>query len=691
MSAFKSLSELAPCSTLPQEDLVRVLKEQPCTFNDLKKMGATELQVTDLRQHYRLMYQYDNLRKDFIYYIVEKGENPYSVIPCAPGQKKLRVAALGDLHIGSNEVNCQELIMLLTYLQKRDYKVITISGDLTDGLGVYRGQTQNLDLATAEKQAELFVSIFSQFNFDVYACWGNHDEAASGNGAVRVLSLIEEKMANRKKGKNKGSFTVLKSFTGYLVWGKNVIGISHMDGSRGNGQSDTYPFQKVMDNMFKSSMGHGEDANYVNIHGHWLPLVKLVLGHYHGPSRFRYGNVVCEAPLTLQHTTDFINRRGIYSKTGCRVFSLNIDDNGNVVSDKGAIIFGNDVEDIFNIERRFKGRTSRHQGMVVKPEPEPTLQGVVDNDKVNTALKKLFQRGYVPMDELGLTDEEITGINQQFHYNIYVENGVVVLKTDDDYNTVIRHSLLPESGIVHYLELSRLWIGSKFFHEPSLRSMLDKAREQGVQHIHLGGDIVWGIPKKNEAQYTTLFSSEQQIEAVVNILKDYPEFHYYSINGMREQSFIRAKSESQRINPLLEVSQRLQSMGIQFISVNSSKCDFVVFGTVFRMINLQKTAKTPYTRDVEIINAQRALMTSMGNHTDIDGTQYPIGAIFYGSVASTLESHYGGMYTTSTSGSLWDAQGEYPLVQAKPEGRIVSAFISDGRLVKFTSNILSPM
>lgn len=671
--------------TVSNEDLVQALKERMYTLSELEQLGISELQVLELKWiGHKLMYQYEVGRKDFVYYIVDKGENPFTFIPLKQKKATLKLAEMSDIHIGSNEVDNQEIILLLTYLWESGYRVLSISGDLTDNVGVYSGQLQNLDLATADRQAETAVAILSLFDFHYVICSGNHDKSASKQGACDVLSLVQEKMVNKGK-----KFTYLPSYAGYLVFGDAAIEIIHMDGGRGNTMSETYASQRLMDAMFKSSMRVGDsNVNYVRVFNEMVPVVKIITGHYHALAKFVYGNVICESPLTTQHTTDFINRRGIRSKTGARVSTITVND-GKCVSDKGSIIFGADVEDIYATEIQYRNKNFGTKRKAKSQNATQVSFQDVDSDKVNKALKKLFKKGYMPFEEFGLTAEEIEYVNMQFNYNIYVENGIVVLKTDDS-NSCIVHSPLPGNGIVEYMELSNLLVGSTFFNEQALRYMLDQAREQKVKHIHIGGNTIWGIPKKAEVPHTIIFDGRQQLMELAEILADYPEFHYYSVNGVREKSFIEATSEAQRFNPMMELSDILTNQGIQFTAINNNKVDFIVHGTVFRMINLLKNTKTPYTRDMEIINAQRNLMSKLGNQICINGTNYNIGAIFYSSIPNTQETHSGGIYVTSVGGPSYDPENISDIVQSNCECGIVRAYVLEGAIVKFERELIIP-
>lgn len=403
------------------DKLVQMLKVRQYSLKELISMGVTEFQIMQLRKlNYRVTYQYDPTCKDFVYYILEKGEDPFIFLP-SNGEVKLKIAKMADIHLGSNEVDEREIISLLSYLWEEGYRTISISGDLTDGYGVYRGQIENLSYTTLEMQADIVVSILSLFDFLYIVNKGNHDASSTRNAGIDILSMIEQKMVNR--GKN---FVYLKSYSGYIVYNNVAIKIIHMDGGKSS-QSDTYANQKLMDSIFKTSpkVGHS-NVNYVKIFDKMIPVVNVVTGHYHTLAKFTYGNVIVESPLTMQHTTDFVNRRGLRSKTGARVSEMIIE-SGKCISEKGAIIFGRDVHEIYSVENSGVLKELKNPRISKNAHKHTSNKNdSIDTQKINDAIKKLAQKGFCDKDELGLTDDEIEYINEKCNYNIYVNNDNVV-------------------------------------------------------------------------------------------------------------------------------------------------------------------------------------------------------------------------------------------------------------------------
>ena len=679
-----------PISTMKvkNDKLVELLKARQYTRTELTKMGVTDYQINKLACNYKLMYQYEPSKNDFVYYILGKGFDPFFFLP-DNGEEKLKIAKMADLHIGSTETDEKELITLFSYLWKEGYRIISMSGDLIDGCGVYRGQTENLTYATIDRQVDIAVSILSMFDFLYITNKGNHDASSTKNGGADAIALVQEKMVN--KGKR---FVYLKSYCVYIVYKNTAIQLLHMDGGNSM-QSDTYGNQKVVNAMNKTSSTRGNvNVNCIDVFGDKIPVINLITGHYHTLGKFMYGSMIVESPLTAQHTTDLINRRGIRSKTGARVSEMEIKE-GKCVSEKGSIILGRDVNEIYSVGHSpglsTHTKAPKSYGKANRRTTTTTVSTEIDHEKINKVIRNLIKFGFVGKTEL--TDDEITYIRQTYFHNIYrnKRDGTIVYQQDNDEHTII-YAPAEQKGIVRYLEISNMFVGSKFFSEKAFRMILDRTKAAGVKFVHIGGNAIWGIPSKANASNTELFDGRDQVEKLVEILSDYPKFHYYTIDGVCENAFIRSGREEIRFNPMKYAEQLMTEKGIKFTAINDSKCDFLIYGIIFRMdCSSEERLKNWYTRDYGMVKSLRELMAKAGRIVKVNGKEYGIGAIFYGHVPTTIETFSGGMYVTSTAGPTIDIDNKSPLIKSNPEGAIVSVLVNHGEILKFEREIIAPI
>jgi len=679
---------ITPISTMKvkNEKLVELLKTRQYTRTELAEMGVTEYQINKLANNYKLEYQYEPSKNDFVYYILEKGYDPFFFLP-DNGEEKLKIAKMADLHIGSTETDEKELISLFSYLWEEGYRIISMSGDLIDGWGVYRGQTENLTYATIDRQVDVAVSILSMFDFLYITNKGNHDASSTKNGGADAIALVQERMVNKGK-----KFVYLKSYCGYIIYKNTAIQLLHMDGGYSM-QSDTYGNQKVVNAMNKTSSTRGDvNVNCIDVFGDKISVINLITGHYHTLGKFMYGSMVVESPLTTQHTTDLINRRGIRSKTGARVSEMEIKD-GKCVSEKGAIIFGRDVHEMYSVEHtpNLSIHTQAPKSTDRANNKKTKVKTEIDNEKINKVLRNLIKIGFVGKDEL--KDDEIEYIRQTYFYNIYrnPKDGTIVYQQDNDEHTII-YAPAEQKGIVRYLEISNLFVGSKFFSTKAFREILDRTKAAGVKFVHIGGNAIWGIPSKANAANTELFDGRDQVRKLVDILSDYPEFHYYTIDGVCENTFIRSSKAYLRFNPMKYAEMLMKEKGIKFTAINDSKCDFLIYGIIFRMdCSSEERLKNWYTRDYGMVKSLRELMVKAGRIVKVKGKEYGIGAIFYGHVPTTIETFSGGMYVTSTAGPTIDLDNKSPLIKSNPEGAIVNALVNHGEILKFEREIIAPI
>ena len=110
------------------------------------------------------------------------------ILPDIPERKSNRsktetyVVFLSDLHIGSKYFMEYELNEFILWLSSDNFiatkiSFIIIAGDLVDGIGIYPGQNEELDLDTVDKQLTKAADILSKIpkHIKIFIIPGNHD------------------------------------------------------------------------------------------------------------------------------------------------------------------------------------------------------------------------------------------------------------------------------------------------------------------------------------------------------------------------------------------------------------------------------------------------------------------------------------------------------------------------------------
>ncbi|MFP4038749.1 MAG: metallophosphoesterase [Candidatus Nanohaloarchaea archaeon] len=95
-------------------------------------------------------------------------------------EQQVKAAYISDLHIGSQDTLHKRLDRFADWLSTEDAKdvgYLVISGDLVEGVGVYPGQDEELEIADIYKQYQAFEQWFEKIPEDiqVIAGPGNHD------------------------------------------------------------------------------------------------------------------------------------------------------------------------------------------------------------------------------------------------------------------------------------------------------------------------------------------------------------------------------------------------------------------------------------------------------------------------------------------------------------------------------------
>ncbi len=265
--------------------------------------------------------------------------------PDVPLSKELKKSPLdnyaiffGDFHVGSKEFLKKEFYRVLSWLngklgtleQRRiakKVKYIFIVGDIIEGVGIYPGQEDNLDIMSCEEQYEMVAEYLKKIpsHIKIIICPGNHDV---GRIAEPQLPIHKEyaktlgDMSNVILVSNPAyvAIDVTKDFSGIdvlMYHGYSLIYYSDMVPSiRANGG------QKVVDDIMVYLL---KRRHLAPSHGSTLyvpdtqedPLVidpipdLFVTGHIHRAQVKNYRNVTCINSSGWTEITEDQEKRGL--------------------------------------------------------------------------------------------------------------------------------------------------------------------------------------------------------------------------------------------------------------------------------------------------------------------------------------------------------------------------------------------
>ncbi len=273
----------------------------------LKQLGISMEDIIYLKDiGYNIKDQYDPRVKDYVYYIVPRGDMAYikiSDLPAKGQEVKLKLLEISDLHAGCKNFDKKGLDKTLLEAKKRGVEFVHISGDLLDGFGVYRGQENNLKNNRAIDQVSELMSILEKYDLWYITSVGNHDQSFCMKGGLDPIKYLEAKMA--KSGKR---FTYLNAYEGNIIHAGIVFRLIHLQG--GAARAASYKVQVYLSRVFESNL------NDVYIGGRCYNLRSIQAGHFHTTYSLSISGVTIIMPGNFQHDGDLEKRMGITGKTG---------------------------------------------------------------------------------------------------------------------------------------------------------------------------------------------------------------------------------------------------------------------------------------------------------------------------------------------------------------------------------------
>lgn len=216
--------------------------------------------------------------------------------------QRIRVGAMTDTHIGSNQMSPDRIYQAFEEFRKEKVDFITHSGDVTEGMSNRPGHIYELSALGYSNQKSLAVEIFSQWtDTDVYAIDGNHDRwFIKSNGAKIVEDIAKEVPNFHFIGHDEGDISLK---------GKAILKLWH--GEDGNSYALSYRLQKILE-----SLTGGEKPNAMQC-GHTHKYVEIFERHVFTTS------VGC-----MQSQTPWMRGKRISAHTGFAIIDYWVNDKG---------------------------------------------------------------------------------------------------------------------------------------------------------------------------------------------------------------------------------------------------------------------------------------------------------------------------------------------------------------------------
>lgn len=223
------------------------------------------------------------------------------------------VGLIADTHNNDKACALDELHDFYKQCKKAGVKHVLHSGDITAGVGVYRGQEFDLTHHGFNDQLNNLIETYPKIDgITTHVISGNHDESfttKAGANFVESLSLKRDDV------------NFLGVYAAQIVINGVTFGLQH--GESGNCVQVSYKAQKYIDRM-----GAGTKPQV------WS------LGHYHTALSMLYRNIHVYMPGCFQKPNNFSMRKGLPNMIGGYIVHLKVadDEHRSIKSIKSELI-----------------------------------------------------------------------------------------------------------------------------------------------------------------------------------------------------------------------------------------------------------------------------------------------------------------------------------------------------------------
>lgn len=225
---------------------------------------------------------------------------------------EVTVGIVSDTHLGSREEALPELLAVYEEFEARGIDTVLHAGDLTAGIGIYRGQQANglmPGMNTYNEQVDYAAEVYPKVNgITTYIIAGNHDiEGEAGRvGFDPVQAVCHRRSDIIYCGAYHGSLELPNGAHATMVHGRG-----------GGGYAISYKPQRYVE-----SLPPGRKP------------ALLIFGHWHVSGFFRHRQVTCLLAGCFEWQTDLLVRLGLQPDVGAWIVTLRLGEDGSVVGIK---------------------------------------------------------------------------------------------------------------------------------------------------------------------------------------------------------------------------------------------------------------------------------------------------------------------------------------------------------------------
>lgn len=228
---------------------------------------------------------------------------------------ELKIAVPSDTHKGSKAEQITNLRRFVAYARQKGYKHFCLPGDLTSGRNGYKGQALEQYAVTAEGQIEAFNRDITPLPDEKwYILGGNHDYWHITNGGTDVVWRICQQHPNM--------YFMGYDYADVPLTDKTKIRMWHPTG--GVPYSGSYRLQKGMEGLAYEQLLNLVDQTEDR------SVVLYLVGHLHIEVSMQRGPILAAQVGCFEGQTNYLVRKGLYPQIGGYLFTLYLNDAGNI-------------------------------------------------------------------------------------------------------------------------------------------------------------------------------------------------------------------------------------------------------------------------------------------------------------------------------------------------------------------------
>lgn len=254
-------------------------------------------------------------KRGILYFIntTPQAGNVHIISEADEKERLMKFASISDTHFGSKYHLSDAFHEAMSRVEDWGYTCVYHSGDICDGLGVYKGQLMDLKVTSIEDQTDMVAEAFSRHpKLEFRGILGNHDLKYTEASGVRVGSLLEGKCDN---------FKDLGDIEADVIYHGIRIRLLHGFSGRST-YAKSYPVQTYLRNLFG-----GLEREVLTD----LPHILLV-GHHHTFVVMKDHGIYVIQPSSFQDPNNsFCKRQGLTGPNG--VVLVNITYSNGQISD----------------------------------------------------------------------------------------------------------------------------------------------------------------------------------------------------------------------------------------------------------------------------------------------------------------------------------------------------------------------